>query len=125
LVSGSRRSEAREKAVDALDMVGLKEWQKHRPAELSGGQRQRVTIARALVNQPAIVWADEPTGDLDRENSVEIMNLMKKLNEEQGQTFVIVTHDQKNAEMTNRVIMMESGLIVKDHGNSIPVKTEG
>lgn len=125
LVSGSRRKEARDKAIEALDMVGLKDWQDHRPAELSGGQRQRVTIARALVNQPAIVWADEPTGDLDRENSVEIMKLMKKLNEEQGQTFVIVTHDPKNAKMTNRIIMMESGKIVQDQNNNHPLKTEG
>ncbi|UCF09222.1 MAG: ABC transporter ATP-binding protein [Thermoplasmata archaeon] len=117
LVSGTKRKEARDKAMAALDMVGLREWAAHRPAELSGGQRQRVTIARALVNQPAIVWADEPTGDLDRENSVEIMKLMQKLNREKGQTFVIVTHDSKNAEMTHRVINMESGLIVKDWKN--------
>ncbi len=125
LVSGSRRKEARDKAVEALDMVGLKGWEDHRPAELSGGQRQRVTIARALVNQPAIVWADEPTGDLDTENSIEIMKLMQVLNREKGQTFVIVTHDPKIGAMTNRIIKMESGKIIKDQNNHTPVKSEG
>lgn len=114
LVSGYKRNEARQKAIEALDQVGLSNWKGHRPAELSGGQRQRVTIARALVNQPAIVWADEPTGDLDSENSMEIMKLLKRLNEEKGQTFVIVTHDLKNAEMTHGIIKMESGKIVVD-----------
>jgi putative ABC transport system ATP-binding protein len=125
LVSGTRKKEAREKAVTALTMVGLKDWQAHRPAELSGGQRQRVTIARALVNQPAIVWADEPTGDLDHENSVEIMKLMQKLNKEQNQTFVIVTHDSRNADMTHRIIKMESGKIVKDWENPVLSQPEG
>lgn len=125
LVSGTKRKEAREKATKALKMVGLKDWAAHRPAELSGGQRQRVTIARALVNQPAIVWADEPTGDLDRENSVEIMKLMQQLNKEKEQTFVIVTHDSRNAEMTHRVIKMESGVIVKDWKNPQFSESEG
>lgn len=125
LVSGQRRKEAREMALEALDRVGLKDWQDHRPAELSGGQRQRVTIARALVNQPAIVWADEPTGDLDSENSMEIMKLLVRLNEEKGQTFVIVTHDPKNAEMTHRIIKMESGKIVQDQNNGGSPSSEG
>ena len=125
LVSGAKRKEARGKAIAALDMVGLKDWAAHRPAELSGGQRQRVTIARALVNQPAIVWADEPTGDLDRENNVEIMKLMQNLNKAKGQTFVIVTHDSKNAEMTHRIIKMESGVIVKDWKNPQFSESEG
>lgn len=125
LVSGSRRKEAREKSLEALGLVGLGDWKDHRPAELSGGQRQRVTIARALVNQPAIVWADEPTGDLDRENSVEIMKLLKRLNKEKGQTFVIVTHDRRNAEMTHRIINMESGKIVLDQNNHAQGTSEG
>jgi putative ABC transport system ATP-binding protein len=125
LVSGTKRKEARDKAIEALGLVGLADWKDHRPAELSGGQRQRVTIARALVNRPAIVWADEPTGDLDRENSIEIMKLMQKLNKEQGQTFVIVTHDARNAEMTHRIIKMESGKIVKDEENPVLSEPEG
>jgi putative ABC transport system ATP-binding protein len=125
LVSGNKRKEAREKAIESLSIVGLADWKDHRPAELSGGQRQRVTIARALVNQPAIVWADEPTGDLDRENSVEIMKLMQELNKEKNQTFVIVTHDSRNAEMTHRIIKMESGVIVKDWKNPVISNPEG
>src|SRR5262249_19740523 len=93
VVSGTNGKEAREHALDALEQVGLREWAGHRPAQLSGGQRQRVTIARALVNDPAIVWADEPTGDLDSAAADEIMTLMERLNREKGQTFVIVTHD--------------------------------
>ncbi len=81
LVSGIRPKEARVMAIDALETVGLKDWAKHRPAELSGGQRQRVTIARALVNNPAMVWADEPTGALDSKTATEIMDLMRELNE--------------------------------------------
>jgi putative ABC transport system ATP-binding protein len=90
----------------------LTAWAKHRPAELSGGQRQRVTIARALVNDPAIVWADEPTGDLDSETADEVMHLMIELNQTQRQTFVIVTHDARVGAMTNRIIRMKDGQIV-------------
>ena len=93
LVSGVKPKEARERAMRIIDRVGLTEWASHKPAELSGGQRQRVTIARALVNEPAIVWADEPTGDLDSETADDIMGLMIELNQQHQQTFVIVTHD--------------------------------
>lgn len=116
LVGGTKPKVARQKAMRALEMVGLKEWAKHMPSELSGGQRQRVTIARALVNDPAIVFADEPTGDLDRKTSDEIMALMTRLNKEKGQTFVIVTHDQKIGQMATRRITMVDGKISSDTG---------
>ena len=112
LVSGVPAKESRERAGRALDLVHLGEWASHRPGQLSGGQRQRVTIARALVNEPAIVWADEPTGDLDSTNADEIMDLMVKLNAENQQTFVIVTHDHRVAERTFRIIDMLDGHIV-------------
>jgi putative ABC transport system ATP-binding protein len=114
LVSGVAAREARERAMDALNLVHLRDWATHRPAQLSGGQRQRVTIARALVNNPAIVWADEPTGDLDSKNADEIMDLIGSLNAENGQTFVIVTHDIRVAERTFRIINMLDGLIVDE-----------
>jgi putative ABC transport system ATP-binding protein len=114
LVSAVPAKEARERAMHALSLVHLREWATHRPAQLSGGQRQRVTIARALVNQPAIVWADEPTGDLDSKNADEIMDLIVELNASNGQTFVIVTHDSRVAERTFRIINMLDGEIVDE-----------
>jgi putative ABC transport system ATP-binding protein len=114
LVARVPAKEARRKALAALDMVGLAERASHVPDELSGGQRQRVTIARALVNDPAIVWADEPTGDLDSENAEEIVELMRRLNLEQGLTFLIVTHDIGVGRATDRIVRMVDGRIVDD-----------
>jgi putative ABC transport system ATP-binding protein len=114
LVSGVSAKDARERAVHALELVHLADWATHRPAQLSGGQRQRVTIARALVNEPAIVWADEPTGDLDSKNAEEIMDLVVNLNEANHQTFVVVTHDIHVAERTYRIINMLDGEIVDE-----------
>ncbi len=114
LVSGTKTGEARKKAEASLDLVGLRDWAKHKPAQLSGGQRQRVTIARALVNQPAIVWGDEPTGDLDTENADAIMNLIQQLNREHQQTFVIVTHAPDVAARCHRIIHMKDGQIVRE-----------
>jgi ABC-type lipoprotein export system ATPase subunit len=105
---------AREQALDALELVGLRARAKHVPDELSGGERQRVTIARALVNDPAIVWADEPTGDLDSENAVEITELMRHLNLERGLTFLIVTHDPTVGRSADRLIRVVDGLVVAD-----------
>ena len=111
VVSGVGAHEARDRAMAALERVGLREWATHWPAQMSGGQRQRVTIARALVNNPAIVWADEPTGNLDSETADEVMVLMEQLNREQGQTFVIVTHDDGIGARCNRIIRMRDGEI--------------
>jgi putative ABC transport system ATP-binding protein len=114
LVARVRPGEARKKAIRALEMVGLGERADHLPDELSGGQRQRATIARALVNEPAIVWADEPTGDLDSENAGEIVTLMRELNQERGLTFLIVTHDIAVGRSTDRIVRMMDGQIVGD-----------
>jgi len=114
LVSGVSAKQARKMATESLDIVHLAPWAEHKPAELSGGQRQRVTIARALVNSPAIVWGDEPTGDLDSQNATEIMELLTDLNQEHNQTFVLVTHDQGIAQRTERIIRMQDGRIVSD-----------
>ncbi len=114
LLSGTAPKEARKKALESLRTVGLEEWKDHKPSELSGGQQQRVTIARSLVNRPEIVFADEPTGNLDSESSKEIMALLKKLNKENRQTFIVVTHDYNIGRMADRVVMMKDGAIEKD-----------
>ena len=115
LVSGTSASDARKRAQESLDLVGLLGWAGHRPAELSGGQQQRVTIARALANRPAIIWADEPTGDLDSETSNDIMNLLTSLNKENGQTFVLVTHSPEVGARADRIVRMRDGVIT-DYG---------
>jgi putative ABC transport system ATP-binding protein len=114
LVSGVSAREARQRSRSGLERVNLLEWADHKPAELSGGQRQRVTIARALVNEPAIVWGDEPTGDLDSMNAGQIMDLLCDLNEKHNQTFVLVTHAREVAERTERIIKMQDGQIISD-----------
>ncbi len=117
LVAGVRPREARERALAALETVGLKEWARHRPAELSGGQRQRVAIARSLVNDPAIVWGDEPTGALDSATAGEIMGLLRELNARRGLTLVLVTHDPGVGEQCDRIVRMRDGLIVGEDGD--------
>ena len=117
LVAGTRPKEARRRATTALEMVGVPEQAGKRPNEMSGGQQQRVTVARSLVNDPAIVWADEPTGALDSETSGEIVDLLVRLNREQGHTFVLVTHDASVAARAHRTIRMRDGLIEGDEPN--------
>jgi len=109
LVSRVPGKKARKRALEMLDRVGLSDRARHRPAELSGGQRQLVTVARALTNDSAIVWADEPTGNLDSETAEDIMSLICRLNRENGQTFVIVTHDIEVGKLANRIFTMRDG----------------
>ena len=116
LLSRVNPREARRRALDGLAEVGLSDRADHRPAELSGGQRQRVAIARSLANEPAIIWADEPTGNLDSQSAQDILVLMRTLNREQGQTFVIVTHDLVIGEQCDRIVRMRDGQIT-DRGN--------
>ena len=112
LLSGISSSRSRRRALEVLEMVGLPGVAGRLPAELSGGQRQRVTIARALVNEPAIISADEPTGDLDSDTTEEIMDLLCRLNKENRQTFVLVTHSDEVACRADRIVRMRDGLIV-------------
>ena len=112
LVSGFSGKQARTRALEKLGEVELEDWQHHLPGELSGGERQRVTLARALANDPAIVWADELTGNLDSENERLVMDLVIQLNKENNQTFVIVTHSDYVGGRTDRIIQMKDGEVV-------------
>jgi putative ABC transport system ATP-binding protein len=107
-------NERREKSLELLKSVGLEDRAHHMPNELSGGQKQRVAIARALANNPQIILADEPTGNLDSQSSVEIMDIFCKLNRQEGNTVVIVTHEREIAEFTDRIITFKDGQIIKD-----------
>jgi putative ABC transport system ATP-binding protein len=112
VLAGASPAESRRRASEKLGQVGLSDRLHHKPAELSGGQQQRVAVARALANDPSIVWADEPTGNLDSENAQEVMDLLVRLNREHGQTFVIVTHSPEVGARANRIVRMRDGLIV-------------
>ena len=114
LMAGSPPREARQKALEALDAVGLGDRDGHLPAELSGGQQQRVTIARSFVHDPAVIFADEATGNLDSQTSDEIIDLLLTLNAERGVTMLLVTHDSEIADRCSRVLVMQDGLIVED-----------
>lgn len=114
LMAGVKLGNARRRALEALALVGLEAEAPKRPAEMSGGQQQRATVARALVNEPAIVWADEPTGNLDSENAAEVMDLLCRMNKEKLQTFVIVTHDIAVGRKTDRILRMADGQIVEE-----------
>ena len=120
---GVSRKKRHQMALDYLDRLGLLDWAEHYPNELSGGQKQRVAIARALITRPQIILADEPTGALDSKTSVEVMQLLKHLNEEEGMTIVVVTHESGVANETNKIVHIKDGIIGKieenlDHNSS-------
>ncbi|MBR2025905.1 MAG: ABC transporter ATP-binding protein [Alistipes sp.] len=112
LIGGAKRKEAEQRALELLDAVGLSERADHKPAQLSGGEQQRVAIARALINRPSVIFADEPTGNLDTHNRDEIQRLLFDVREKFGQTIIMVTHDEKLAEMADRKIVMRDGQIL-------------
>lgn len=112
MIQGLSKNDAREKALSLLEKVGLQHRASHRPNEISGGEQQRIAVCRALVNQPNIVFADEPSGNLDTRNANELHELFFKLREELNQTFVIVTHNQHLAKQADRMLQMQDGLMV-------------
>ena len=117
LYRGESAAVRRQAAAQALDAVGLKGWEHHTPAELSGGQQQRVAIARAIVTNPAVLLADEPTGNLDTQRSVEIMELIARLNRERGITVIMVTHEPDMAAYARRVVRFVDGVVESDRLN--------
>jgi len=112
LISGLEKKDAEEKALKLLKTLGLEHRINHKPNELSGGEQQRVSVARALINNPSVIFADEPSGNLDTENARDLHQLFHSLRDEYGQTFVIVTHNHELANMADRVIEMRDGQIV-------------
>ena len=111
LIAGSSRKQAKERAIELLEFMGLTDRAGHKPAELSGGEKQRVAVARALVNNPAVILADEPSGSLDSKNKEELHRLFFDLRDKFGQTFVIITHDESLAGITDRTIAMKDGVL--------------
>lgn len=115
-IAGMSKSEAKKRAMELLDFMGLAERAKHKPNQLSGGEKQRVAVARALVNNPSVILADEPSGSLDSQNKAELHQLFFDLRDKMGQTFVIVTHDETLASITDRTIHMKDGRLEKETG---------
>lgn len=112
LIAKQKEADARSKAKELLNMLGLSGRSEHKPNELSGGEKQRVAVARALINNPAVILADEPSGSLDTENKEELHQLFFELRDKLGQTFIIVTHDENLAQLTDRTIHMKDGIII-------------
>ncbi len=119
LIKGENRADAFRRANELLDYLGLKKRAEHKPAELSGGEKQRVSVARALVNRPSVIFADEPSGSLDTKNKRELHKLFLNLRNEFGQTFVIVTHDESLAAVSDRVLKMRDGVIESESVNNL------
>lgn len=119
IYSGDTREERAKRAIEALDNVGLNDRMDHKPNELSGGQRQRVAVARALINKPSIILADEPTGNLDSKTSVDIMNLFEEIYNH-GNTIIVVTHEEDIAKHARRIVRLRDGLVESDHINEHP-----
>lgn len=111
-IGNRTESEVKKRAAELLDYLGLSERLTHKPTELSGGEQQRVAVARALINNPSVIFADEPTGNLDSQSSGDLHNLLKQLRQEYSQTFVIVTHNKELAELSDRCLEMKDGLLV-------------
>lgn len=116
-IAGTSKAERRKRADDLLEIVGLKERMNHKPTELSGGEQQRVAIARALANNPRFLLMDEPTGNIDSKTAGEIMELIRRLNEQKGVTIIMVTHDQRLARETKRTVQMFDGVITEEFVN--------
>ncbi|RRC99805.1 ABC transporter ATP-binding protein [Prevotella sp. OH937_COT-195] len=117
-IGGTKKNEAKKRAKELLDFMGLADRAEHKPAELSGGEKQRVAVARALINNPEVILADEPSGSLDSKNKAELHQLFFELRDKFGQTFVIVTHDETLASITDRTIKMRDGLLEDEKGKT-------
>ena len=117
LIGGTRNSEAEKRAKEVLKFMGLTERESHKPAQLSGGEKQRIAVARALINKPAVILADEPSGSLDTRNKSELHNLFFDLRNEFGHTIVIVTHDELLAQLSDRTIRLQDGMVIADNIN--------